>query len=655
MERGICAKPPTAETVYHERMRHVVWGTAGHIDHGKTTLVKALTGTDCDRLPEERERGITIDLGFAQLSEDEIQLHFVDVPGHERLVHTMIAGASGIDLALLVVAADEGVMPQTREHLDVIRLMGVPGGAVALTKIDLMDDDLVELVTEEIRELLAPTAFAGVPVVPVSGQTGAGISELRRVLVEQAGEVRPRQVEGRPFREPVDRVFSLTGAGTVVTGTSLWGELEVGTDVRIFPHDTAARVRRLHVHGDERSVVEAGERVAINLAGVSRETVSRGDQIIAPGPWEVTQLVTVGLELLATAPGPMDEGDEVEVHALAARVPARVDRLSVRPLPPGSRATAQISLRQPMLLFPGDRLVLRRPSPVNTFAGGKVLDAHLRRWRRRDSAALDSLPDVQKSAWPDLLSSWIDRHGLAGLTVPAMAGRLGVCDGAIEAPLGRLLEEGIIQALSTQPPTFVMTGRIAHLADEAAQELERRLAGEEVSAGIPARDFAGQLLPRSALPLAEFYLEELRGRGTLELSEGRVVPPGKESHMTAAGEALTRKVEALYRKAGFDAPSPGEAADHLQARLATIEGICRYLTQRHRLVRLEGKFLIHRAVMDDMARQVREWEVEDFAVGDFKGRFGLTRKLAIPALEWLDSERVTVRHGNRRKIIRRKG
>jgi selenocysteine-specific elongation factor len=236
-----------------------------------------------------------------------------------------------------------------------------------------------------------------------------------------------------------------------------------------------------------------------------------------------------------------------------------------------------------------------------------------------------------------------------------MAGRLGVSDGAIEAPLGRLLEEGIIQALPTQPPTFVMTGRIAHLADEAAQELKRRLAGEEVSAGIPARDFAGQLLPRSALPLAEFYLEELRGRGTIELSEGRVVPPGKESHMTAAGEALTRKVEALYRKAGFDAPSSGEAADTLQARPVTVEGICLYLTQRHRLVRLEGKFLIHRAVMDDMARRVREWEVEDFAVGDFKERFGLTRKLAIPALEWLDSERVTVRHGNRRKIIRRKG
>ncbi len=644
----------TERTVYHERMRHVVWGTAGHIDHGKTTLVKALTGTDCDRLPEEQERGITIDLGFAELTDAEMQLHFVDVPGHERLVHTMIAGASGIDLALLVVAADEGVMPQTREHLDVIRLMGVPGGAVALTKVDLMDDDLVELVAEEIRELLAPTAFAGVPVMPVSAQTGVGLQELRRVLLDQARDARPRQIAGRPFREPVDRVFSLTGAGTVITGTSLWGEAAVGEDLAIFPRGATARVRRLHVHGEARQRVEAGERVAINFAGISRGDISRGDQVITPGPWETTRLATVKLELLAAAPGPLDEGDEVEVHALASRVAARVDRLSDRPLAPGHHATAQISLREPMLLFPGDRLVLRRPAPVNTFAGGMVLDARLRRWRRRDSAALDRLPGVQVGERPELLSAWIDRAGLAGLSVSQMAGRLGVSTETVEAPLGRLLENATIFALPTRPTVFVAMPRIEQLAKDAAGELNRRLAGEEVSAGIPARDFVGQILPRSAMNLADLYLEELRGRGVLELSEGRVVPAGKESHMTEAGEALTRKVEALYREEGFGAPSPGEAAERLGAKPATVEGICRYLIQRRRLVRLEGKYLVHRALMDDVARKVRDWEVDEFAVGDFKQKFGLTRKLAIPALEWLDSERVTVRAGNRRKIIRRK-
>jgi selenocysteine-specific elongation factor len=641
------------ETVYHERMRHVVWGTAGHIDHGKTTLVRALTGTDCDRLPEEQARGITIDLGFAQLTDNDIQLHFVDVPGHERLVHTMIAGASGIDLALLVVAADEGVMPQTREHLDVIRLMGVPGGAVALTKADLMDEEMIDLVAEEIRELLDPTAFAGVPIVPVSGYTGSGVPELRRVLIDQAREVIPRQIEGRPYREPVDRVFSLTGAGTVITGTSLWGEIEVGADVTVFPRCMSARVRRLHVHGEERSRVEAGERVAANLAGVAREAIKRGDQLIAPGPWETTQLVTVDLELLTSSPGPLDEGDAVEIHALAARVPARIDRLSVRPLSPGARATAQISLRQPMLLFPGDRYVLRRPSPVNTFAGGMVIDPHLRRWRRRDSANLDRLPGVHPGAWPELLESWIQREGLAGLTASAMAGRLGVRTDAIEAPLGRLLERGSVHALPTRPAVLVATPRLVELAEQAEDELKRRLEGEVVSAGIPARDFVGKLLKRPALELADHYLEELRVRGVIEISEGRVVPPGKTSHMTEAGEALARKVEELYRNDGFEAPSPSDAASRLGVKPAAVEGICKYLIQRHRLVRLEGKYLIHRAVLDEVSRRVREWNVEDFAVGDFKELFHLTRKLAIPILEWLDSERVTIRQGNRRKIVRR--
>jgi selenocysteine-specific elongation factor len=634
-------------------MQHVVWGTAGHIDHGKTTLVKALTGTDCDRLPEERERGITIELGFAQLTDQDMRLHFVDVPGHERLVHTMIAGAAGIDLALLVIAADEGVMPQTREHLEVLRLMGVPGGAVAMTKIDLVDPELVELAVEEIKELLAPTAFAEVPVVAVSAQTGEGLDELRRVLLEQGRAVRPHQIEGRPFREPVDRVFSLTGAGTVVTGTSLWGALEVGSEVSIRPAGLTARVRRLHVHGEERRRVEAGERVAINLAGIAKDNLTRGQQILSPGPWVETQLVTIQLELLATAPGPLDEGDELEVHALAARVSGRVDRLARRPLEPGNRAVAQLLLREPMVLFPGDRVVLRRPSPVNTFAGGQVLDAHLRRWRRRDSAALDDLPVVQRGEWPQLLMSWIDAEGLAGLALPAITGRLGVLEGAVEAPLGRLLAAESIRALPSQPPRFVAVARIERLAKDAAAALAERLANEEVSAGIPARDFVGRLVPRRARALDDLYLEELRGRGVIELSEGRVVPPGQDSHMTAAGEELSRRVEALYRETGFDAPSPREAAERLAARPASVEGICTFLIQRHRLVRLDGKYLVHRAVLDDMARGVREWEVEDFAVGDFKDRFGLTRKLAIPALEWLDSQRVTIRQGDRRRILRR--
>jgi len=632
-------------------MRHVVFGTAGHIDHGKTTLVRALTGIDCDRLPEEQSRGITIDLGFAHLETDDLQIHFVDVPGHERLVHTMIAGAAGIDLALLVVAADEGVMPQTREHLEVIRLMGVPGGAVAVTKTDLVDEDMVELAVEEIRDLMAGTSFADAPMVPVSATTGTGLEALRTVLVEQAGRVRPRQIDGRPFRQAVDRVFTLPGAGTIVTGTSLWGTLRVGAEVVVLPRGIASRARRLHVHGSEREAVEAGERVALNLPGVSRSDLERGDQVLAPGPWRATHFVTVRLELLGSAPHALDEGDEVEVHALAARTSARVDRLSARPLPPGESAVAQLSLRSPAVLFPGDRLVLRRPAPVNTFAGGLVLDPHLARVRRRDSAALAELPGVERRDWSSLLASWIDRAGLTAVSIDDLAGRLGATPEAVEAPLGRLVESGSIRVLATQPRRLVAARHLEDLASAASGRLAERLAGHEVSAGIPARDFAAELLPRAAAALADLYLEELRQRGVLEVAEGRVLPPGSRHHMTELGEELTRRIERLYHEAGLDPPSPPEAAARLGAKPATVEGICRFLVQRGLLVRLDGKFLVHRGALDGVVRGLREWGVESFAIGEFKERFSLTRKLAIPILQWLDSERVTLRSGDLRKVL----
>jgi selenocysteine-specific elongation factor len=634
-------------------MRHVVFGTAGHIDHGKTSLVKALTGTDCDRLPEERERGITIDLGFAQLTEGDLQLHFVDVPGHERLVHTMIAGAAGIDRALLVVAADESVMPQTREHLEVIRLMGVPGLVVAITKIDQVDPDLIDLVVEEVREYLEPTPYASATVVSVSARSGVGLDRLKDVLLSEAAAAVPHDIEDRPFRQAVDRVFSLTGAGTVITGSSLWGRLGVGQEVTILPIGETARVRRLHVHGVERERVEAGERVAVNLVGVDRDRLRRGHQLLEPGPWRVTRMVTVSLELLATAPGPLDENDELEVHALAARVAARVERLAERPLAPGSATVAQLKLREQMLLFPGDRLVLRRPSPVNTFAGGRVLDAHLARWRRRDSSGLGQLPAVHRDGWPQLLASWIEAAGLAAVTAEELAGRLGVLTSAVEAPLGRLIDEGSIRTLATRPPRLVSSRRVDEVTVAAARELERRFAAEEVSAGIPARDFAAAVLPRSALPLADIYLDEMRRRGVFDVAQGRVVPTGSDAHMTAAGEELAARVESLYHEAGLDPPSPGKAAETLRARPAMVEGICQFLVQRGRLVRLEGKLLLHRGALDGVARSVRSLEGETFSVGEFKDRFGLTRKLAIPILEWLDSERVTVRQGNQRKILRR--
>ncbi|MBL3677627.1 MAG: selenocysteine-specific translation elongation factor [Alphaproteobacteria bacterium] len=635
-------------------MAHVVYGTAGHIDHGKTTLVRALTGVDCDRLPEERERGITIDLGFARMEHDDTVLHFVDVPGHERLVHTMIAGASGIDLALLVVAADEGVMPQTLEHMEVIRLMGVPGGAVAVTKADLVDDETAEFAAEEIRDHLQGTPFETVPIVAVSAATGAGLDELRRTLVGEAVGARPRQIDARPYREAVDRVFSLAGAGTVVTGTSQWGRLALGDAAVLHPGGREVRVRRLQVHGEERNEVEAGERVAANLAGLGTDEVERGQQLLSAGPWRPTRLVTVSLELLRSAITDLDEGAELEVHALAARSAARVDRLLDRPLAPGHTAVAQLSLEDPMMLFPGDRFVLRRPAPVNTFAGGVVLDAQRSRVRRRDIERLRGIPGPERSAWTDMLLQWIEGAGFVAPDQNDLAARLGVRPEALEPLLGRLLTEGCIVALSGTPPRFLVASALEELKSRADAELSRRLAGQEVSSGVPARDFVASILPRAAEGLVEVFQAVLRERNVIHVHEGRVLPPGAGRHMTEKGAELARAVEQLYREAELNPPPPDEVAGQLAAKPAMVSGICDFLVQQGVLVKLDGKWLIHADPLQSVAERVAAWEVDDFAVGDFKDAFGLTRKLAIPMLEWLDARRVTVRMGNRRKIIRRR-
>jgi selenocysteine-specific elongation factor len=634
-------------------MRHVVFGTAGHIDHGKTSLVKGLTGTDCDRLPEEKARGITIDLGFARFSGDDVVLHFVDVPGHEKLVHTMIAGASGIDLALLVVAADEGVMPQTREHLDVVRLMGVPGGAVALTKTDLVDDETVEFAVEEIRDILQGTVFEGVPIVPVSAVTGRGVDELRKVLMGEAARARPHQVEGRPYREAVDRVFTLPGAGTVITGTSIWGQLEVGSIVQVLPAGHEARVRRLHVHGEERTAVEAGERVALNLAGMSLKECDRGAQVLSLGPWRPSKLITVRLELLSSAQSALDEGDELEVHALAARSPARIDRLATRPVAPGETTSAQISLREAMVLFPGDRLVLRRPSPVNTFGGAEVLDAHLRRYRRVNAAELDACPEAHRGTWAKVVERWVRTAGLVAPSLDDLSGRLGVLPDVMETIVGQLLTESKVSALTCNPPRFVASGVLADLTRKAERELGSRLAGQDVSSGVPARDFIAGLLPTNAREHAAQFLEELENKKVLQVVNGRVLPPGASSHMTAAGKELSRRVEEQFRQAGLAPPAPLEAGAELGANEHALEAVCNFLVQQKALVRLDGKWLIHREALNGVARGVRDWQVAEFAVGDFKDRFGLTRKLAIPILEWLDSQRVTVRAGNKRRVLGR--
>jgi len=625
-------------------MRAVVFGTAGHIDHGKTALVAALTGVDCDRLAEEKRRGITLVLGFAPLADPrgEVEVSFIDVPGHERLVHTMIAGAGGIDRALLVVAADEGVMPQTREHLDVLDLLGVRGGVVALNKADLVDSELLPLVEEELRTALTGGPLEGAPIVRCSALTGEGIEALRDAILSCARAVRRPPAEHRAFRLGVDRVFSTPGAGTVVTGTARWGTVRPGDELLALPSGRVVRVRGVQVHGTPRAEAAMGERVALQLAGVRVADLPRGEQLLGQGPWRASDRLAISLRLL---PGvaPMEEGDTIWVHALAGRALARVERLTPLPLEAGATGRAILKLARPMFMAPGDRLVLRAPSPPRTLGGGHVLDPWARRMPRREVATLAALPDPSRAPGEAVLA-WLRAAGPAGLETTQLAGRLGLQEEGIHALLGRLQGEGAMVVVPLRPPRLV-----AMEAMQGVRERAATLLAEAGPTGIPVAELLSRLLPPGSERLSDTYRQDLRAAGVFTEIAGRAVAAAA----AALEDPLAAALDAFYRREGFTAPSPAEAAARLAANPKAVEGMVRFLLARGRLVRVGGKWILHRELLDEIVAGVRGWGVEVFDVGQFKERFGLTRKLAIPILEWLDTHRVTRREGDRRRVVPR--
>jgi selenocysteine-specific elongation factor len=623
-------------------MRAIVFGTAGHIDHGKTSLVAALTGVDCDRLPEEKRRGITLVLGFAPMADPagELEISFIDVPGHERLVHTMIAGTGGIDRALLVVAADEGIMPQTREHLDILRLLGVGGGVVALTKADLLDVDLIELRTLEIREALAGGPLQDAPVVACSALTGSGIQTLRQTVLDCAHEVIRRPEPDRPFRLSIDRAFSVPGAGTVVTGTARWGRVGVGDELVALPSRRVVRVRGIEVHAENRTEAGIAERVALSLAGVTVAELPRGQQLLGAGSWPCSRRLALDVELLPGSP-PLGEGDRIWVHLLAARIGGRVERSHPQPIAPGGRGRVVVKLVSELFSAPGDRVVLRRLSPAETLGGAVVLDTDPPRFRRRNCALLDELPGPGARS-PELLQRLVDRAGISGATPTELAERLGMCPPGIEAPLGQLLAAGTAVATRTQPPVL-----LSRRALDGVRESARQLLAAAGSTGVPMAELTSRLLGDAPDRVRAFVMEELRRQGGLREVAGRAVG----ADQPALADTLAAGVEELYRRAGFEAPSPEEAARQLSANPKTVDGLVRYLIDASRLARVGGKWVLHRDLLDSIGASLREWGVESFDIAEFKDRFNLTRKLAIPILEWLDTQRVTRREGERRRVL----
>ncbi len=631
-------------------MKRFLIGTAGHIDHGKTALVKALTGIDADRLPEEKRRGITIDLGFAHAEWEGVRVSFVDVPGHEKFVRNMLAGAGGIEAVLLVVAADESVMPQTREHFAIVRLLGLRAGVVAVTKIDRVPGDLVEVTVSDIHDLVQDSFLAGARVVPVSARTGEGLGELKKALVAIAKDLPAGERESRATRLPIDRSFLVPGFGPVVTGSLVSGTVSRDQKLELLPERRIVRVRRAEVHGREEEVARAGERVSANLAGAELSDLRRGFVLASPEAFPTSNRLLARLELLAGA-SRIKSGDRVSFHHFSTEARARVRVLGDVAVGPGGSARVELRLSATVASVPGDRFVVRRLSPVETIGGGIVLDPLPPPFRGRlDAGALAALDTLETGSLGQRLLLWVELSRERGATEDALARRAGVSPAAVRETLARAVSEGRIHALRRSPERYVAEPALARLASRATKELQALLAVGGAKIGVSRSTLLQRLLPGADPRWAEAVEAALVGRGVLVIAGDEARLPGR-SDLAGPERELSERIEAIFLEKGLDPPSPAEVAEAVRHRVKVVEGLISYLTKKGKLLRLPGGWIMSREVVDEVVARLRSSGKRSLDVGEFKETFGLTRRLAIPLLEYLDSVKVTRRVGDRREVI----
>jgi selenocysteine-specific elongation factor len=642
----------------------LVIGTAGHIDHGKSTLVRALTGIDPDRLKEERARGITIDLGFAHSRIHGIDVAFVDVPGHERFVRNMLAGAGGIDAVVLVVAADESVMPQTREHFHICRLLGIDRGVVAITKADLADRGTLTLVEEDIRGLVAGTGLANAPVVPVSARTGEGLDALRESLAALAVLSR-RASRADVVRLPIDRVFTMRGFGAVVTGTLISGRIAEGRELVALPGERAVRVRGVQVHGRTVDAIDAPHRVALNLSGIEKDALARGMTIASPGGLTVTRRLDARVQVIGDAAA-LRHGARVKVHQGTAESTARVLIAAVRgerhaawraasvgdsgvAVPAGGEAFVRVRLDTPLVVTRGDRFVLRALSPAATIGGGTILDPQPPAGGLRRESALRRFAAIESDS--GVLEAWTAAAAGRGLPVTALVARGGLSRPDVD----RIVRAGIDAQRVWTVEERLFPSEIAHtLRDDIHRELTRFHASQPGEAGIPREQLRDRVAAKIAPALFDHVLSRMTAEKIIRGTE-RVGLTTHQPTLSDADAAARSRAVAAIQAAGLAGADPPALAQVLGGT-TQVDRITRLLMRDQEIMKI-GNLFFDAATLRRLKADVQALKTPTagvFAqldVGTFKSRFGLTRRAAIPLLEWLDRERVTRRTGETRVIL----
>lgn len=619
-------------------MKNIIIGTAGHIDHGKTALVRALTGIDTDRLKEEKQRGISIDLGFAHLElSSNLRLGFVDVPGHERFIKNMLAGVGGIDLVLFVIAADESIKPQTREHFDICMLLGIRNGIVVLTKADLAGDDLVELVKLEVDEFVRGSFLEGAPVVAVSSTTRAGLTELAAEIEKMAVFVSEKSAS-QYFRLPIDRVFTMRGFGAVITGTLISGVVRLEQEIELHPARRRVRVRGIQVHGSSVEQATAGQRTALNLAGVEPSDIARGMMLVDAGRFHATTQIDCSFDLLKSAK-PLKHRAPVHFHAGTAEVEAEMRRLKgAEPLQPGSSDYVRFLLKEPLLLLPGDRFIVRMFSPVVTIGGGMVFDgAPPRRGSRERLEILRSSPAADRIAM--LVAE--SRYGMGMADLVARTGLL-------EADIRRAVSSPLVIVLDA-PHFWVLDKEwVAKQIEAIHEHLKQFHRRNPLLAGVSKEELRSRRLPGAPPWLMDAVLSRAKtlavGGETVRLAAHQISFKKDEQEASA-------KIEDAFRSAGLAVPALPEVLAQAGVEPNRARTILQLLLKDKRLVRVSDELVFHASAIQSLRELLAARKGSRFAVPEFKDWTGVSRKYAIPLLEFLDRERITRRDGESRMVL----
>jgi selenocysteine-specific elongation factor len=638
--------------------KQVIIGTAGHIDHGKTSLVKALTGIDADTLPEEKSRGITIELGFVFMETPgfDRQIVFIDVPGHEKLVKTMVAGASNIDAALLVIAADDGISAQTIEHFDILRLLGIETGVIALTKIDLVDQARARQVTDEIRSYIAGSFLSDAPIIPVSSLTGAGVDQLKSALLTTTRSVGERQDSGI-FRMPVDRVFTMPGFGVVVAGTVLSGRVRVGDKIEIFPDGFVAKVRGVQIHNQSTPESVTGRRTALNLQDVKKEQLRRGQCAGALGSLSATMRLDVRLYVLKSADRELKNRTRLRLHIETDEIICRLVLLDRDRLLPGETAPAQFVLESATVALPKDRFIVRTFSPLRTIGGGQILDALPTKHRRLDALVLDGLKRLEAGT-SDAVEQAFLKAGHTPQSVKEVAFSLGAKEEEVRSMVEAQRDAGKLVRIGTatggaagvaSAERYVHAKVHEELTEKLADFVKSYLQKHPYRLLVPLGELQSQFLRMADRQTFEAIIDELCRKGRLCKKESRVGLVGYEISLKPAERELAKQMEEIFRKARFAPPLEDDVRKEVAIAPETFENLMTYLVELERLVRLSEKVTYHKehllAVREFVAKRIKT--KGGITVGELRDELGVSRKYALALLEYFDNIGFTKREGDK--------